>query len=65
MPLLEVALSGSRSKELEIELLEFESLLSWTLSPSQQPEPVTPVCFSAPRFDLETVLDVRHADVEA
>lgn len=49
------------TKTLKTKSLELESLLAWTLPPSQQPEPVNPVCFSPPRGELESVLDVRHA----
>jgi DNA-binding transcriptional ArsR family regulator len=44
--------------------VDFELIRRWALSPTQR-DPVTVDCRTAPRRDLEAVLDVQHAPREA
>jgi hypothetical protein len=44
---------------------DLELLLSWSLPPGTEQNPVTPDCCTAPRRDLEAVLDVQYAPREA
>jgi hypothetical protein len=52
------------TKSPQVDSVNLESILAWTLPPETCQNPVTSVRFKARRVDLESVFDVRHAPRE-